>query len=191
MGYLEVGRLAIEILPKADRGTARKDSRPWREGLLDMLRVASGLQLQAPAEASQRVARSSLLDIVALRFVEETERLLHQGLAKGYLDAEANGPTFRGRLLFAEHTRDNIARADRFYVRYATYERDVTVNRILFQALEVLTQLSVVSGTAARAGTVQTMFPQVDAIRVTPDVFKRLRLDRTTGRYETPWCWRK
>ncbi len=38
VGYLEVGNLAIEVLPKADRGSDTP-KRVWRDGLIEMLRA--------------------------------------------------------------------------------------------------------------------------------------------------------
>src|SRR4051812_13359300 len=51
VGYLEVGDVAIEILPKADRGGT---SHTWRDGLLEMLRIAMGLKLNQVPNAGQQ-----------------------------------------------------------------------------------------------------------------------------------------
>ena len=185
VGYLQVGNLAIEILPKADRGTRKQDPRPWRDGLLEMLKIATGIRLETMPDSAQSVTRSSLIDVVALRFAEETERLLHQGLAKGYREVEENLPTFRGRLVFAEHLLANVARADRFFVRYPTYDWDVTVNRIVGLALQTLEKLSLSPGTATRVARCRSSFPDVSKVRLTPDLFDRVRLGRTTERYRS------
>jgi 5-methylcytosine-specific restriction enzyme subunit McrC len=185
VGYVEVGDLAIEILPKAD-DPARKgpgDTPVWRRGLLEMLRAATGFRLEKPGPASQVTGRATLLELVAQRLVEEVGRLLHEGLAKGYRDEEANGPTFRGKLLFPQHLRENLVRADRFYVRYATFDRDVMVNRILREALDALSGLALSGGLAARAAACAAMFPEVSRLRVTGETFDRIVLGRSTARY--------
>ncbi len=185
VGYVEVGNLAIEILPKADRTSeGRGTERAWRDVLLEMLSVASGLRLELPTSASQRTGRSSLLELVAARFVEEVNVLLHQGLAKGYRDDEQNGPTFRGRLVVAEHLRANIARGDRFYVRTQTYDPDTALNRILGAALDEVSELGMGPGIAARVAECRASFPDVREMRVTGETFDRVRLGRTTARYE-------
>lgn len=183
VGYLEVGHLGVEILPKADRRRHASAS-AWRDGLLEMLGVASDLRLESIMEAGQTTARSSLIDIVATRFVEEVERLLHEGLAKGYREAEGNRTTFRGRLVFAQHIRENAARADRLFVRYGTYDHDVVVNRILGLALRAVGEMSLSSGVAGRAKRCRLGFPEVAPVRVSADLFDRLRLGRSTIRYE-------
>lgn len=183
VGYVEIGSLSIEILPKADRAWPG-DVAIWQAGLLEMLSVALGMRLDAPSHASQRVARARLLDLVALAYATELGRLLHHGLAKGYRETEGNGCTFRGRLKVPEHLRENLARADRFYVAYQTYDHDVAVNRALGAALDELGRCALSPGTAAYMARCRGGFPEVDARGVTPALFDRIRLGRTTARYE-------
>src|SRR5688572_27240495 len=52
VGYVQVGQLGIEILPKADRSAARQgDPERWRGGLLRMLEIAGGMRLESPSSA--------------------------------------------------------------------------------------------------------------------------------------------
>jgi 5-methylcytosine-specific restriction enzyme subunit McrC len=183
VGYLEVGALAIEVLPKADRSAPHPSAGMWRAGLLDMLRVATGLRFEMPSPASQVAGRTTLLDLVAARFLAEVEGLVHAGLAKGYRVEEANGSTFRGRLVMPAHLRENQVRADRFYVRFATFDRDIVLNQILAEALRELAGLSLASRLAARVVACRALFPEVRSLTVTPSTFERIRLGRTTARY--------
>ncbi len=184
VGYLEVGELALEILPKADKARAEPgDAMAWRNGLFEMLRIATGLRLEALTSASQRTGRSSLIDLVASRFVDEVQVLLRQGLTKGYREQIENGPTFRGRLLVAEHVRANHARADRVYVKTQVYDRDVTLNQILGAALDVLGSLALSPGCAARAADCRAAFPETTHSVVTDRTFDRVVLGRSTVRY--------
>jgi 5-methylcytosine-specific restriction enzyme subunit McrC len=160
VGYLEVGDVAIEILPKVDRASGRGE-RGWRVGILEMLRVALGLRLATADAASQRVGRSSLIELIATRFVEEVERLLHEGLARGYRRVQENGPAFRGRLLVSENLRENLVRSDRFYVEHHTFDPDVLVNRILALGLAVLDGLALSSSLSSRARACSSLFPEV------------------------------
>ncbi len=184
VGFLQVGDLGIEVLPKADRMAANSDEAlRWRGALLEMLRVATGLRLHSPTDSLQTLGRSRLLDLVALRFVEELERLLHDGLAKGYRAEEANGPRFKGRLLVAENLRENLVRADRFYVRFTTYDQDIPPNRVLGTALDVLDELPLGSSLSGRVTRARGIFPALSALRVTPGLFDRLASTRSTARY--------
>jgi 5-methylcytosine-specific restriction enzyme subunit McrC len=185
VGYVEVDGLALEILPKADRhADARSSARAWRDGLLEMLSVATGLRLETTPSAAQRTGRASLLDLVAAHFLQEVAILQHQGLTKGYREEEVNAATFRGRLVVSEQIRANAARDDRFFVRTQTYDQDTALHRILAAALEVIERASASTSIAARLAECQVSFPQVTRTRPTRQAFDRLRLGRATARYE-------
>lgn len=186
VGYVQVGELGIEILPKADRLVAGEDQRlRWRNALLEMLRVATGLRLHSPTSAMQSVARASLMELVAMRFIEEVERLLHDGLVKGYRSEESSSSAFRGRLLVRENLRENLVRADRFFVRYTTFDRDVLVNQVLGAAVAVLGSLPLSSALRARIAVCAERFQDVSTIRVAAATFERITTTRRTERYRS------
>jgi 5-methylcytosine-specific restriction enzyme subunit McrC len=182
VGYVEVGDLSIEILPKADRG-ASVPNRVWRDGLLEMLRIAFGLRLNPLASAAQKVTRSRLLDLIAQAYLAELEPLLREGLAKGYRTTRSNGVVFRGRLSIAKHLRENVVRADRFFVEYQTFDHDIAVNRVLAAALDVLSWCAVSSSVAYGVDACLAQFPGVHAGGATNATVDRIRLTRATQRY--------
>jgi 5-methylcytosine-specific restriction enzyme subunit McrC len=184
VGFLQVGTLGIEILPKADKTCgAAEDGASWRGLLLEMLRAAREIDLYAPVPAWQSTARSTLLELVVAHFLAEVELLARTGLARGYREQEENGPTLRGRLLFQEHLRINHTRADRCYVRFAAYDRDIRVNELLRTALEVAARAPVSGGLTARAEACLPCFEAVRALEPRAGLFERLAFARSTERY--------
>jgi 5-methylcytosine-specific restriction enzyme subunit McrC len=184
VGYLQVGKLGIEVLPKLGRETQRADHHArWQTLLLEMLRVAAGLPLHSPTDTQRHVGRPTLLELVALRFTAELERLLHEGLSNGYRSVEANGCTFRGRLLGATHIRANAARPDRFYVRYAIFDRDILINRILAAALDMLDRCALAPALMARLTACALAFPDTSVAQIRAEDCERVSLGRSTARY--------
>lgn len=184
VGFVQVGSLGIEVLPKADRSAASRDEAArWHGALLKMLEVAGEMRLVSPSAASQRTSKASLLEIIATRFVEATERLVHEGLTKGYRDEEENGPLFRGKLVVADHLRENAARADRFYVRHPVYDRNMILNRIVASALDVLARLPLPAQIVTRSVRCRSAFPEVTPVKVTAGLFERLPQSRAAARY--------
>jgi len=177
-----VGDLSIEILPKADRNDTSA-SEVWSSGLLEMLRVALGLRLDQLAGASQKVTNSRLLDLIAQAYLAELEPLLREGLAKGYRTTSANGAVFKGRLKIADHLRDNIAHADRFFVEFETFDQDILVNRLLAAALDALSWCALSDGVARAVDASLSRFPELQHRTVTTESFDRVRLTRSTQRY--------
>lgn len=182
VGYVEVDDLSIEILPKADRG-GDADAHVWRTGLLEMLHVAMGMKLAPLPEAGQRMTRPRLLDLIARAFVDELEPLFREGLAKGYRTTRSNGAVFRGRLAMSEHLRDNVARADRFFVEYQTFDHDIAANQVLAAALDLLSWCALSPGTACAVDAALSRFPELSLAGVTAGTCDRVRLGRATQRY--------
>ncbi|MBV8758739.1 MAG: hypothetical protein JO257_15740 [Deltaproteobacteria bacterium] len=182
VGYVQVGALSIEILPKADR-TDASSTEVWSNALLEMLRVALGLRLNQLPGASQQVTRSRLLDLIAQAYVAELAPLLREGLAKGYRTTSANGTVFKGRLKITPHLRDNIAHADRFFVEFETFDQDILVNRVLAAALDALSWSALSDGVARSVDACLSQFPELDHRGVTHESFERIRLTRATQRY--------
>ncbi len=181
VGYMQVGDVGIEILPKADR-TAAGDTRPWREGLTEMLRTAS-MNLEALQPASQTLVPRSLLELVARAFLAEVERLLREGLAKGYRTTESNGPVFRGRLKVAEHLRANLTRADRVYVEHSVFDPEVLLNRVVLGALHVLSWCALPDELSRRIDACVAQFPDLSVAGIDAAAADRVHLGRGTQRY--------
>jgi 5-methylcytosine-specific restriction enzyme subunit McrC len=182
VGYVEVGDVAIEILPKADRH-ATGDKQPWREGLLEMLKVAGGLDLERLPNASQKVSRRPLIEMIAQAYLAEIDSLLREGLAKGYRTVEANGSVYRGRLRVTDHLRANLARADRFYVAYQLFDHHILVNRVLLAALDVLSWCALSDSTGCAVEATMARFPELAIAGIDASAIERLHLTRATQRY--------
>ena len=182
VGIVQVGRLSIEIVPKADRDET-SISRPWREGLLEMLRVAGGLALERLPEAAQRLAQRPLLELIARAYLVEVEALLREGLAKGYRAVEDNRAVFRGRLLVSKHVRANLARADRFYVEHAVFDHQVAINRVVLAALEVLARAALPPSLLSAIAGYVVRFPELATGGVDATACDRIQLGRATQRY--------
>jgi 5-methylcytosine-specific restriction enzyme subunit McrC len=182
VGYLQVGELGIEVLPKADR-RLDGDARPWRAMLFEMLKVALGIDLQIPESAAQSLTRPSLMELVVANLIPQVEHVVHEGLARGYRQEESNGTTFRGRLAFAEHIRHNHSRADRCFVRYPVYDCDTQPNRLLRAALEIAAHAPISQPLRARVLSVLPRFESVKRVTPKADAFDRIILTRATERY--------
>jgi 5-methylcytosine-specific restriction enzyme subunit McrC len=184
VGYVEVGDVSIEILPKADRNDTAP-SEVWSAGLLEMLRVALGLRLDQLPNASQRAARCRLVDLIAQAYVSELEPLLHEGLAKGYRATSSNGTVFKGRLKVSDHLRDNVAHADRFFVEFETFDQDILVNRVLAAALDALSWCALSEHAGRSVEACLARFPELQYRSITPEALDRIKLTRATQRYSS------
>jgi 5-methylcytosine-specific restriction enzyme subunit McrC len=185
VGYIQVGDLGIEILPKADRGGNGSESRAqWHDALIEMLRVAGRLGKTSLSNAVVSLRQESLLEVFVAVFLNEVEGLLHEGLARAYRTVEENGNCYRGRLLVSNHIRANLVHAERFFVTRQAYDLESVPNRILRTALSALTHSNLSDPTRRRRDKVYGAFPEVPTGVFQQSDFDRLRLTRNTVRYK-------
>lgn len=186
VGVVQVGALTVEILPKSDQLPPKAgDGARWQSVLLTMLRAVWGLPLFDVGPASQRVGANALLELIIGRFVGEVEVLLHQGLARGYREHEENQPALRGRILHSQHLRENLVRADRFFVRYAVFDHDTPHNRVLSAALRAALDVPLPAALRARVEALHFRLPELPSTGIPARVFDRLTWSRSTERYRT------
>lgn len=181
VGAIQVGDLTIEILPKTDSGAGAENK--WRSILLYMLSKVYNLQIRSESFTPQHLRHSTILDFVVLRFLDETERILHQGLVKTYRNLNENSTALKGKLLIQQQITKNSVHQERFYVRHTVYDRSHIMNRILRQTLVCLSYYSKNPVICQRANTYLSYFPELDPVAVDEEVFARLVFSRKTDGY--------
>lgn len=180
VGAIQVDDLTIEILPKTDRGTGGQD---WKSVLLFMLSKVHRLNISSETLAPQHLRNSTILDFIVLRFLNETETILHQGLIKTYREQSENLPSLKGRLLFSDQVSKNLVHKERFFVRHTVYDRSHVMNKILRQTLSLIADASSNTISRQRAAAFLDSFPELERINVDEQLFSRLSYDRKTQRY--------
>lgn len=136
VGVIQVGDLAIEVLPKVGQATPAEGLK-WRRVLVKMLGEAR--IIASPAnEAVLARTRSPLIDLYLNAFLDETRALVHRGLVKRYRREEGNVGVLKGRIIFAKQLRYNSLHAERMFTEHQKFDRDNIVNQILKLALSIL-----------------------------------------------------
>ncbi|MBK7943920.1 MAG: hypothetical protein IPJ85_00805 [Flavobacteriales bacterium] len=135
VGVIAVGDLTIEVLPKAD---GIEDEGKWQKALIQMLKVAHGLPLHEAGHAQLALRRTSVLEYFLRLFVEEVQRLVHQGLVKRYRQQSGVTTALNGRLDLPRHIRNSVVHKERFHVVHQVYDTDHLLHSILKQTLELV-----------------------------------------------------
>ncbi len=184
VGVIQVGNLTLEILPKADRAPETQEQKDkWQNALVQMLRQAGYLRLTSISSARLKLRKTSLLDIYFETFLNEVDKLTHQGLARKYRSISGNIPALKGRILFPRHLAINLVHRERFYTERVVYDRNNPFNRILRVALRVLICISANPHLVALARNLELLFQGVEAVAITDETFERLVFNRNTERY--------
>jgi 5-methylcytosine-specific restriction enzyme subunit McrC len=186
VGVLQVGKLTLEILPKADQHSAGEESKVrWQGVLLEMLEECRLLTVHKGPQASLLTSPGSLLEVYLQSFLEEMEHLLRQGLVKQYRTTASNQDTLKGSLHFSRHLRENAVHQERFFVRHQTYDRQHPIHQLLYQALCLLPLFTTQPELAGQASRLAACFPRMPQLQVSDRTFSAIRLDRKTRSYQT------
>ena len=184
VGAIQLGRLTIEILPKADKA-ARPDKEHWQTILLEMLRSCRLLKIESHSVAPLRLRRNSVLELYFAIFLEEVEQLLRRGLIKAYHTEDANRPFLKGRLLIEKQIRNNLRQPQQFYSRAQTYDFDHLPNQLLRATLDALCQLPLSSDLQLKTKGLLDRFPKISKIVAREAHFESIPINRKTLPYQS------
>lgn len=128
VGYIILPNHIISISPKIPQIS-----------FINMLRYATGLVKIIP-DYFEFVEEINYYDIIVLFFLNELDKILHQGLNSGYKVYEDNLTCVKGKILFKEHLSNNYNRNDKIFCSYSELTTDIIENRIIKYTLYYLSQ---------------------------------------------------
>jgi 5-methylcytosine-specific restriction enzyme subunit McrC len=182
VGVLQIGRLTIEILPKADE--YKEGNAPqWRSVLLEMLRYTRHLKIETISKAPLSISKQSLLDIYLHVFLFEVKKIIQKGIVKAYKSVATQRTRLKGQIKFQKHIAKNLVHKERFYTDAQEYIFNHELHQILVKALSVVEQTSVSIEIQGQARRLRQQLPQVDDWKA-GSTLKQLKLNRKTAHYE-------
>ena len=126
----------LEILPKIDLDHDVGDPiEQTRRVFLEMLRAWRRSPKQLPHSDIRALSRFPMLEVFVRQFLHLLQALVRTGLARRYVSVEENLPYLRGRLLFADHLRENVSNRTRFYTAHDELSVNRPANRLIHAAL--------------------------------------------------------
>ncbi len=130
-------RTVLEILPKVDFA---EDTEETKQIFLKMLRDWRGFKSLAQFNLSHinAVRHFNMLEVFVHLFLNNLVLLTQRGLARHYQPVEDNQPYLRGRILFPQHIRENVANRARFYVGYDEFSANRPANRLIHSTIRKL-----------------------------------------------------
>lgn len=179
VGIIQVDDVSIEILPKVDK----REETNWREVLIAMLKECKKLNPDSHGNAKVKRQNLSLLELYFDLFLDEVNKLMHQGLVKQYRLETSNVTALKGKLEFAGNIRQNLIHKERFYTTHQVYDRDHLLHQIIFLALKVVKTLSKGMFLHDKCLRALMAFPEVKEVKIAASLFDRKILNRKTEPY--------
>jgi len=141
VGIIETHKgTVLEILPKVDfveDEDKEKTKTKWY--FFQMLRDWRGFKSAQFNESHiNAVRRFNMLEVFVHLFLNNLVLLTQRGLARHYQSEEDNQPYLRGRILFPQHIRENVANHARFYVGYDEFTANRPANRLIHSTIHKL-----------------------------------------------------
>ena len=126
----------IEVLPKIYGVESNTEA---KRILLKMLRVLNSFNNISFHEAGLDSKDDfPIFEIFITNYIVEAEKLILQGLKKGYVRLESNQTFLKGKLVFKYHLKKNFINKSKFYVSYSSYNPNIDLNRIIKTTLSKL-----------------------------------------------------
>lgn len=182
------GGYQIEVLPKIGKaiGGGVVESRRL---LIDMLRCLPGFRHIQTDSAKLAAARMPLLEIFIGEFLLAVKSIVKRGLRSEYRQCEDNVFSLRGKLMMSPHLRQNLFRADRFFVEFDEFSTDRPENRIVRAALLKAQQLASSQANQQLARELSFVFCDVPPSTQARVDFQQVRLDRGMNYYSDALAW--
>lgn len=175
IGVIVAGGLRIHIEPKVPL-----------TNLFYMLTYAYELA-QFRDEVAGLAVGDDLFAFLVEIFIKQVDRIVRQGIHRGYVDIEENAAFLRGRLLLAEHLRRNVVEAGRFHQRANEFTADLLENRVLKHTLWLLSRVPGMDEDARRRlRRTLSAFSEVAPAAVVAADGDAIRYNRLNERYRTP-----
>lgn len=103
--------------------------------LLNMLRTLRTSPFKQSHISSLKIHRFPLLEVFAIMFLDEVERLIKRGIKSDYVVREENRTFLKGKLLFCENLKYNFAHKERFFSASDEFIADIAPNRLIVSTI--------------------------------------------------------
>ena len=181
VGALQIGKYCIEVLPKIDR--LQNNEVSAQKVLIEMLKQSGYITVKTPTESNLKLKQNFILETYVQMFLDETWQIIHRGLIKFYHNEEGNNYSLKGNLVFNKHINKNNTHAERFYVRFNTYDREHPLNRVLYKTLLLISKLSINQEAIAGSKAQLDLLPELNDIKVNDEFFWKINYNRKTEAY--------
>lgn len=179
----------LEILPKIDLN-GDKDNKRTKEIFLNMLRTWRGLnEAQFSQSNINELQRFNMLEAFIRLFLDNLIALTRRGIARHYQSVEDNLSCLKGRLLFPQHLRINLANQARFYVRFDEFSANRPANRLINSAIHKLMPIVRQPQNQQLLYQLRLYFDEIPLSRQWQTDWDRHRIDRTMQHYNSVMQW--
>ena len=181
----------IEILPKIldkEDDSGLEETRAIFLGMLSCLKNTSFVEGGA---AHLLTKEMNILEIFISLFLQEIERLVQKGIMGEYVNIEENRNYLKGKLVFNQHIKTNLAHQERFYISFDEFLKERPENRIIKSTLRFLSLKARSCENQKRLREFIFTFDEIPCSENAEFDFQRIRRSRLLKHYDRTLAWCK
>lgn len=187
VGFVQIGNTRLLIYPKiASRGHGKELYQRAFLVLLNMLVVTGFSQVKGLKNPqAMDVSKGDLVEVFLAIFADALHTLLKRDIHRHYRETGENMSFIKGKIDFAENTRQNSHRKHLHAVRYDEFSEDIQLNRIFKTVCRILAQKTKVQSTRKVLGQCLLWFEDVEELVLSREIWDSVTFTRFNRPYET------
>lgn len=182
----------LEILPKIyDKDSVdEKELKQTKTLLIEMLKTLKNFPTKASNISNLNTSKTPLLEIFIQMFLNELISLIKKGIKRDYRSIEQNRFYLKGKLLFSQNIKYNLAHQERFYTRADEYSPDIPQNRLIKNTLELFSKIPLSAKTQNLLRECRFVFDDVPLSKNIDKDFSSSHINRSLKDYQNilSWC---
>lgn len=157
--------------------------------LLNMLKTLRESPFKQSHISTLKTHKFPLLEIFAMMFLDEVERLIKKGIKSDYVAVEQNRHFLKGKLLWTQNLKYNFAHKERFFTQSDEFISDIAPNRLIVSTLLFLSGQNFSPKTDARIKQSRFVFEAIKPSQNTDKDFAKSLNLRHYKSYEVVLLW--
>lgn len=183
---------SLEILPKIyDKDPLDEAKlRETKDLFIKMLETLKNFPAKASNISNLDTSKTPLLEIFIQMFLNELISLIKKGIKSNYHSTEQNRFYLKGKLLFSQNIKYNLAHQERFYTRADEYSPDIPQNRLIKNTLELFSKIPLSAKTQNLLRECRFVFDDVPLSKNIDKDFSSSHINRSLKDYQVilSWC---
>lgn len=179
---------SLEILPKIyDKDSKLQETKNL---FIKMLKTLKNFPAKASNISNIDTSKTPLLEIFIQMFLNELISLIKKGIKSNYHSIEQNRFYLKGKLLFSQNIKYNLAHQERFYTRADEYSPDNPQNRLIKNTLESFSKIPLSAKTQNLLRECRFIFDDIPLSKNIDKDFSSSHINRSLKDYQIilSWC---
>ena len=193
VGVIKFKNTQIEILPKliapmVDDGVVSYDEREKiLKNLLFMLSYTKKLDIKTTDSAKLTKDKNPFLEVLIREYANSLFECLKRLTPKNYIREEDNLNYLRGKLLFTQNLKYNIANKAKFYCEFDEFSENCVLNQLFYYVAACLYTISKNSKNKQLLKMITDYFCDIKLVKFDSYKCERIKLTRQQKLFEKPF----